>query len=167
MMGRRLIVFYAQELQKCRKQIMLWRNDHGVQVFSSSRKNKTLMFCRRRDIDGQITLYGQRISWIKVFKFLGMWLDENLTWRKNIHKINSKYKKILNVMKCLTGSEWGTSSLAIKNICSANFIRDYRCVAYGSAAKTLLKPCCGAYKMTPVSALQVEVCEMPLYLRRK
>jgi len=30
-----------------------------------------------------------------------------------------------------------------------------------------MRLCCGAYKTTPVSALQVEVGEMPLYLRRK
>ncbi len=55
---------------------------------------------------------------------------------------------------------------------------DYGSIVYDSAAKTLLKKldvilaqalrlCCGAFKTTPVSALQVEVGEMPLQIRRK
>ena len=68
---------------------------------------------------------------------------------------------------------------ALKNIYTA-LIRstiDYACVAYRSAAKSHLKKldvvqaqalrlCCGAFKTSPVSAMQVEVGEMPLSLRR-
>ncbi len=56
-------------------------------------------------------------------------------------------------------------------------VLDYGSIVYDSAAKTLLKKLdviqaqalglsCGAFK-TPVSALQVEVSEMPLQIRRK
>ena len=55
---------------------------------------------------------------------------------------------------------------------------DYGCIAYGSAAKTsykklevvqaqALRLCCGAFKTTPASALQVEMGEMPLRIRHK
>ncbi len=54
-------------------------------------------------------------------------------------------------------------------------VLDYGSIVYDSAAKTLLKfdviqaqalrLCCGAFKTTPVSALQVEVGEMPLQIR--
>ena len=55
---------------------------------------------------------------------------------------------------------------------------DYGCIAYGSAAKSSLKKlevvqaqalrtCCGAFKMTPLTAIQVELGEMPLHIRRK
>lgn len=54
---------------------------------------------------------------------------------------------------------------------------DYACIAYGSAAKShlqklnvvqaqALRLCCGAFKTSSVPALQVEVGEMPLPLRR-
>lgn len=57
-------------------------------------------------------------------------------------------------------------------------ILDYGCIAYGSAAETQLKKldviqstamrvCLGAMKTSPISALQVEMGEMPLELRRK
>ncbi len=53
-------------------------------------------------------------------------------------------------------------------------VLDYGRIVYDSAAKTFdviqaqaLRLCCGAFKATPVSALQVEVGEMPLQIRRK
>ncbi len=55
---------------------------------------------------------------------------------------------------------------------------DYGIIVYDSSAKTLLKKldviqaqalrlCCGAFKMTPVSVLQIEEGEMPLQIRQK
>ena len=68
----------------------------------SVEKTKT-MFTRKRGVDTQIKIYGQRIEQVKVFRFLGVWFDEKLTWKEDIHKITTKCKKILNVMRCLTG----------------------------------------------------------------
>lgn len=71
--------------------------------------------------------------------------------------MNSKCEKVLNVMSCLTGSDWGASRSAIKNIYIAliGSVLDYGCIAYGPAGKSSLKKrdgmqaqalrlCCGA-----------------------
>ncbi len=70
--------------------------------------------------------------------------------------------------------------LALKTIYSTMIraILDYGCMINGSAAKSqlgkleiiqsqALRICCGAYPPSPVSALQVEMGEMPVHLRRK
>ncbi|XP_023192676.1 uncharacterized protein LOC111609311 [Xiphophorus maculatus] len=83
-------------------------------------------------------------------------------------------------MRCLRGKEWGADRKALKTI-YIGLIRsvfDYGCILYNSASNSLLKTidriqyqalrlCCGAMKSTPISALQVEMGEMPLELRRK
>ncbi len=57
-------------------------------------------------------------------------------------------------------------------------ILDYGCIVYGSASKSLIKKLAviqyralrcilGAAKTTPVAAMQVELSEMPLSLRRQ
>ena len=83
-------------------------------------------------------------------------------------------------MRCLSGRAWGASCTALKTVCTA-MIRaalDYGCIVYGSAARChlraldvvyaqALRVCCGAVRTTPVAALQVEMGEMPLELRRK
>ena len=69
---------------------------------------------------------------------------------------------------------------AFKNIYIALIclVLDYGCIAYGSAAKSSLKKlevvqaqalriCCDAFKMTPLTALQVELGEMLLHIRHK
>ncbi len=71
-------------------------------------------------------------------------------------------------MRCLTGREWGASCSALKTIYVAliRSVLDYGSVAYGSAAKSLLKKldriqaqalrvCSGAFKTSPVPALHL------------
>ena len=90
-----------------------------------------------------------------------------------------KCKKVLNVMRCMRGMEWGTSRPAMRTI-YIGLIRsvfDYGSVVYRSAANILLKKldvvqsqalrlCYGASKTTPINVIQVEMGEMPLHIRR-
>ncbi len=83
------------------------------------------------------------------------------------------------MLRCLSGADWGASSQSLERIYSA-VIRssiDYGSIVYCSANKTLLKKvevvqskalriCSGAFRTSPVNALQVEMGEMPLELRR-
>ncbi|XP_051991578.1 zinc-alpha-2-glycoprotein-like isoform X2 [Xyrauchen texanus] len=109
-----------------------------------------------------------------------MWFDEKVTWNVHINKMEDKCKKILNVMRCISGREWGADRVALKTIYSTMIrtVLDYGCIAYGTATKSqlgkleriqsrALRICCGAYPSSPVSALQVEMGEMPIHLRRK
>ncbi|XP_061747026.1 uncharacterized protein LOC133545438 [Nerophis ophidion] len=82
-------------------------------------------------------------------------------------------------MRALRGKDWGADRLTLKTI-YITLIRsviDYGCIIYRSASKTLLEKidriqsqalrlCCGATKTTPVAALQVEMNEKPLDMRR-
>ena len=166
------------KMQQAVNMVEKWSYSWGFKF--SVEKTKTLMFTKKRGVGTQIKIYRQRIEKVKVFRFLGVWFDEKLTWNEHIDKITTKCKKTLNVMRCLTGSEWGASRSAIKNIYVAliRAVLDYGYIAYSSAAKTSLKKlevvqaqalrlCCGALKTTPVSALQVEMGEMLLHIRHK
>ncbi len=84
-------------------------------------------------------MYGQTIEQVKV-KFLGVWFDAKLTWNEHIQKIETKLQNILNVMRCLRGSEGGASRAPMKSIYIAliRSVLDYGSI-YDSAAKNLLK----------------------------
>ncbi len=97
----------------------------------------------------------------------------------HIQNIVNKCKKIINTMRCLVGSEWGADRMALKAMYSGlvRSVLDYGCVVYGSAAETslrkldniqhqVLRLCTGAIKTTPITALQVEMGEMSLEMRR-
>ncbi len=75
--------------------------------------------------------------------------------------------------------EWGACRLSLK-IVYCTLIRpslDYGSIIYGFASESTLKKietiqnqalrtCCGAFKASPIAAMQVEVGEAPLFLRR-
>ena len=172
------IKYITKKIQEAINTVEKWSYAWGFKF--SVGKTNAVLFTRRRNVEAQLKMYGQIIERVKEFRFLGVWFDEKLTWNEHINRVQAKCKKILNVMRCLTGSEWGASRPALKTIYGAliRSVLDYGSAAYGSAAKTSLKKlevvqaqalrlCCGAFKTSPVSALQVEVGEMPLYLRRK
>ena len=141
-------------------------------------KTKTMFFTRRTiSQDLKITVCGQELERTDHFKYLGIWFDKRLTWAVHIQKMREKCKKVLNVMRCLRGIEWGASRPALKTIYIGliRSVLDYGCIVYRSAANTALKKldivqhqalriCSGAMKTTPVAALLVELGEMPLHL---
>ena len=157
-----------------------WGFDWGCRF--SVEKTQTVFFTRKRIEDGmKLWMYGKELERVGSFKYLGVIFDSRVTWADHIRKIEDKCKKVINVMRCLTGRDWGASCSALKTIYYVAMIRsvfDYGCIVYGSAAVSLLRKldviqakalrvCSGAFKSSPVPALQVEMGEMPLELRRK
>ena len=81
-------------------------------------------------------------------------------------------------MRCVAGKDWGADRSALK-VMYTSLIRsvfDFGYVAYCSASKSLLgildciqalRICCGAFRMTSIPALQVEMGEMPVEYRRQ
>ena len=128
----------------------------------------------------QIRVNGKEIKTKTKVTFLGIIFDSRLTWEEHIKFIQEKCKKRLNLMRSLAGSDWRASKNC-QLIVYRTLIRpilDYGSIAYDSAARThkdhlqviqnkTLRLCCGAFKSTAASALQVDCGEPPLALRRK
>uniref|UniRef100_A0A3B3BBF5 Reverse transcriptase domain-containing protein n=1 Tax=Oryzias melastigma TaxID=30732 RepID=A0A3B3BBF5_ORYME len=167
------------KVQDAVNQVEEWGYDWGFRF--SVEKTKVVFFTRRKvNTNLKLRLYGEEIERVNSFKFLGVIFDARLTWKKHVDNIESKCKKVINVMRCVAGRDWGASCSALKRIYQAliKSVLDYGSVAYGSAAPSVLKRldvlqaqalrvCCGAFRTTPVNALQVEMNEIPLCLRRK
>ena len=56
-------------------------------------------------------------------------------------ELHGSVRKVLNVMRCLVGNEWGAERTSLKTIYIGliRSVLDYSCVACGSAANTSLK----------------------------
>ena len=69
-----------------------------------------------------------------------MWLDSKLTWKHHIDYMETKCKKVLNVMMMVSGLCWGADTQSMLNIYKAliRSIIDYGCIVYSSACKTSL-----------------------------
>ena len=127
-----------------------------------------------------LRLCGKEIKIEDQVKFLGVIFDRKLNWKAHINYIVDRCKKVLNMMRSLTGQKWGADKRSLLMIYRA-LIRskiDYACQAYDTASDTAkneldklqaaaLRIACGAMKSTAIAALQVECGEMPLELRRQ
>jgi len=124
-------------------------------------------------------MYGETLEQTSVVRFLGVWMDSKLNFRVHIQNIIDKCKKVINIMRCLAGAEWGAYRQSLKSIYMAliGATIDYGSIVYSSASKTqlarietiqnqALRICCGAMRSSPVSSLNVEMGVMPLGMRR-
>ena len=112
-------------------------------------------------------------------KFLGVIFDSRLKWKPHIDYIVTKCKKRINIMRAVSGYQWGASKRAMLYIYRSliRSILDYGDVAFITASNSQLKKlqniqsealrlACVAAKGTPLLALQNECGDMPLHFRR-
>ena len=165
------------KMQAAIDKITDWGSRWGFKI--SVEKTKYVVFGNKRNKGEKLTMYGQEIERVKEFKLLGVHFDERLTYKRHIDSIVEKCEKVVNVMRCLSGSTWGADQVTQIMIYRA-MVRsriDYGCLCYGTAAKThqsrldavqakALRVCCGALRTTPIPALQIEMGETPLEMRR-
>lgn len=93
-----------RQMQSALDKVQAWADKWGFRL--SVLKTKYVVFGRKRKLDCQgLTVYGEAepLGRVKVFKFLGVWLDEKLTNRTHVEKMVGKCEKIINIMRCLSG----------------------------------------------------------------
>ena len=161
--------FIQNRIQEDLDSIYLWCEKWGFLL--SPNKTVAIIFTRKRKLDNLLLKIGNSIiRVVKEVKFLGMILDDKLTWLKHIQYIEAKCSKVVNCMKLLTGTKWGANSYTLRNIYIA-LIRskiDYGCELYNTASHSskkildklqsqALRICTGAYKNVSTNSLQVEM----------
>lgn len=130
--------------------------------------------------DNAITLGQYVFPYKREVKYLGIILDQKLSWKPFIENIVTRCQKGINFLKMVTKTWWGaepkTALLFYRTYIRS--ILDYGCQLYGAASKSLLKEldvvqnkalrlCIGAMNSTPIEPLRVESLEPPLDLRRE
>jgi hypothetical protein len=139
-------------------------------------------FSRLRGLspDPEISLRGNPLPVVENFKFLGLVFDKKLNWREHFKQLRVKCFKCLNLLRYLTGTQWGADRTVMLRVYRA-LIRsklDYGSIVYDSAResykKTLntihnsgIRLAIGAFKTSRVESLYCESGEPPLCLRRQ
>lgn len=174
----RNVKYVEKCLQNAVKMVENWANEWGFRF--SVDKTQVICFAKRKSNPTiSIKLYGQEVKQTAVVRFLGIWMDLKLNFSIHIQKLVDKCKKALNIMRCLAGVDWGACRQSLKIIYCA-LIRsaiDYGSMVYCTASKTQLvkleaiqsqamRICCGAFRSSPISAVQVEMGLMPQVIRR-
>ena len=124
-------------------------------------------------LDGAILPYADEV------KFLGIIFYSKLTWAKHIDDLNLKVEKSLNLLKVISGFDWGADIKSLlwiyDALCWSKL--DYGCQIYSSASKSNLdalnvvhniglRICYGAFR-TSVESLYVDTHQLALDVRHE
>ena len=167
-------------LQKSINAISKWAKINGFKF--SAIKTVAVRFTRRRreEVIPHLKLDGNILPYANDVKFLGMTFDSKLTWAKHIDNLKCKVKNSLNLLKVVSGLEWGADKKSLLQLYDAlcRSKLDYGCQLYSSACDSKLKEldvvhnmglriCSGAFRTSPVESLYVDTHQLPLDLRRE
>jgi len=157
--------------------IQKWCNQNGFKI--SIDKTIAIFFSKERHKSNfEIKIKDKQIELGDSAKFLGVYFDRKLTWKAHIDHIVTKTNKRLNLLRAVSGKQWGSSKKTLLTLYKAIIrpILDYGAIAFCTANDThlhkleliqsrALRLSCGATVGTPITALQNECGEMPLKLR--
>ena len=112
-------------------------------------------------------------------KFLGLWWDSRLSFKKHISVLKTQCREALNLIRVVAHLKWGgdrdTLLMLYRAIVRSKL--DYGCIVYGTASDTNLRQldsihnsglrlALGAFCTSPISSLYAEANETPLAERR-
>ena len=113
-------------------------------------------------------------------KLLGVVFDKQLTWKPHIDFLVEKASKGLNIMRCVSGTNWGSNketlitiykSLILSQIDYCSFVYDTTALSNSKKLDTIqykaLLIATGGLKGTSLNALLGECLEIPLKYRRQ
>ena len=170
-----------KQLQEDVDKISKWSSLWGFKL--NEKKTVAIIFSRsskNRKHKLNIKENGKIISTSTTVKFLGIIFDQQLTWKDHINNITNSCKKKINLLRNLSGQQWGAGKQCMLRI-YRTLIRpklEYGIELFCTANKaswrklsviqnTCLRLACGAMRGTAIDALQQECGELPILLRRK
>jgi hypothetical protein len=85
--------------------------------FSSS-KTVGMHFCNKRGLhpDPELKLYHSPIKIVPETKFLGLLFDSKPTFLPHIKMLKNKSLKALNILKCVSSTDWDAVSTVLLNL---------------------------------------------------
>jgi len=105
--------------------------------------NKTtgIVFTNRKIDRSNINLKinGEHVKFEKTCKLLGVTMDSHLTWVPHINHLVEKSSKGLNIMRCLSGTGWGSSKRVLLTLHKSLILSslDYCSFVYANASATI------------------------------
>ena len=168
----------VRQIQNCIYKIESWVDKNGFKC--SPTKTVCMHFRKYGYIESPtLKLHGQDIRVVEQTRFLGLVLDQRLTYKAHIQELKVQCSKALNILRVLAHTDWGADRTVLLRLYRA-LVRsklDYGCVVYGGACPSSLKMldpihhqglrlCLGAMRTSPVPSLYAEAGEPSLELRR-
>ena len=90
--------------------IMNWASKWKMRVNTGKTKSMVISSATAdRCWDPELTADGKQIDLVQEYKFLGATIANDLRFKSHIDNVVTKGKKRVNVLKCMSGKDWGNS----------------------------------------------------------
>jgi len=164
-----------RQLQMGLNSLARWSQQSGLQF--SQEKTVSIHVCRKRHCPKMaptLTLCGNPIRCVDSVRFLGVTIDNSLSWKQHIMACKKKCYAVLNLFKKLAHSNWGSDSTSLLRLFTMLIkpIMEYGLEAYSSAADSYVKSlqpiqnsairlATGAFRTSPVDSLHAYSSILP------
>lgn len=165
-------------LQHTLSNIESWADRFGFK-FSETKSSHT-HFCRFHSCPQQSFMLGGRsISREESLKFLGVFFDRNMSWKKHIFHLKAKAVKLLGLLRMISGTRWGGDRNSLLKIADGTIRSslEYGSLVYGGASclrlrsldviyNSAIRIALGAFPTSPITSLYTEANRYSLECRR-
>ena len=165
--------------QKALNQIAKKCEDLGLKI--SAVKSKAMhLFPGKGAQYRRLTIQGTHLEWVKTHLYLGIWIDQRLTFKTEVEYLKDRTNARVNVMRAMTNPTAGASPevLRLFYVHAIRPLIDYAAPAIIDIAKTwqdnletiqnaAMRTILGAPKWTKIGTMQAETGIVPLHLRIK
>ena len=96
-MRGRNVTHVIRNITSAIQEVERWSFEWGFKL--SVNKSCYMIITNKRKVNNvNLTLYGQPLQKVSVFKYLGLWLDNKYTWKTHIQHLETKCKKVINLL---------------------------------------------------------------------
>ena len=165
----------VRRAQKALDSVTTACQDLGLRV--SAEKSKAMAVLTASP-EATLTIQGARLEWCAHYQYLGVWIDQRLTFNKEIQYLRERSKIRVALMRAMTRTGAGATYrvLRLYYVQAVRSLVDYAAVALVSLSDTLkvsleriqndaLRHILGAPRWTKLEALQAETDLLPLTRR--
>ena len=166
-------------IQQTVNNIDQWTKEWGL-ILNTKKTCATVFSLSTKKEKVSIQLQESTIPQVENPPFLGVTLDQRLTWRQHIDSMEERSIRKLALMKKLAGTTWGSNLKVLKQLYTGSVrpVMEYATTSWGTAAKTNcqtldkvqnmgLRIILGAMKTTPIKEMERTANIEPLNRRRK
>ena len=117
--------------------VQAWCNAWGLQISPS--KSAGLVFTNQPVFLTPrlpLMINNETIKYVKQYKYLGITLNQNLSFTAHFDDLRQRCSRRLNIMKCITGKEWGSDRHTLLQLYKSIIrpILDYNCFLFDTIA---------------------------------
>ena len=148
------------------KELEIWTEKWLVKI-NTQKTTYTIFSLMSQGKEVKLKIFGCELQREETPTYLGVTLDRRLTWKHHIQKSQVKAKGRLNIMKKLSGTQWGADHRVQKRLYTGRIrpVMEYGMAAASTAAKSHTTKMCriqnqamriitGAMKTTPIKELE-------------